>query len=253
MTADQSDESLSSPVAVGTYVVCLLDVLGFEHILGQLGLEVLHSKYELLVAHVRKQTGGIDIVPLPDGTTAVGWPEVGNAYFSDSMIFWTRYAGTIGLFSFTQMISDVICHGIEIGLPLRGGIAAGDAILDSSRGVFLGEPLVEVARLERAQAWIGASFGPSFQAERFKCNFYLNTVLPFRSHYKEPDRQLATGIAIDWPRRWREARKSEPDAAIKALDVSPPFSPYYQMSLRFAEFSRQNHDWFNRQSHLDYG
>ena len=234
-------------------VVCLLDVLGFEDILSRIGLRALHSKYELLVERVKQQTGGIDIVPLPDGATAVGWPEVGNAYFSDSMIFWTRYAGTVGLFSFTQMIADMICHGLEIALPLRGALAVGDAILDASRGVFLGSPLVEVARLERAQTWIGASFGPSFNEERFRCNFYLNTVLPFKSHYKEPGSALATGMAVDWPRRWRESRSSEPDTSLKALDVNPAFSSYYEMSLRFAEFSRRNHDWFTRGKHLDYG
>jgi hypothetical protein len=47
-------------------------------------------------------------------------------------------------------------------LPLRGRMAVGEAILDKTNGVHLGVPLVEVARLERAQEWIGCSVGPSF-------------------------------------------------------------------------------------------
>jgi hypothetical protein len=234
-------------------VICLLDVLGFEHILSRIGLAGLRSKYELLIERTKLQTGGIDIVPLPDGTIAVGWPEVGNAYFSDTLLFWTPYAGTVGLFSFTQMISEMICHGLEIALPLRGAIAVGDAILDSKSGIFLGQPLVEVARLERAQQWIGASFGPSFNETRFKTNFYLNTVLPFKSHYKEAGSALATGMAVDWPRRWRETRDSSPEKWLKMLDIDHMFSSYYEMSLRFVEFSQRNHDWFTRQNHLDYG
>jgi len=231
----------------------LLDVLGFEHILSRVGLAALRSKYEALIEVTKQQTGGIDVVPLPDGFIAVGCPEVGNAYFSDTLLFWTPYAGTIGLFGFTQMISEMICHGLEIALPLRGAIAVGDAILDGESRVFLGSPLVEVARLERAQAWIGASFGPSFNEDRFKCNFYLNTVLPFKSHYKESIGALATGMAVDWPRRWRETRRTTPEAHLKALDIEPAFSSYYEMSLRFVEFSRRNHDWFARQKYLDYG
>jgi hypothetical protein len=234
-------------------VVCLLDVLGFEHLLNRIGLSGIHSKYRVLIDHVTKQRGGVDIVPLPDGSVAMGHREVGNAYFSDSLVFWTPYAGSIGLFSFMQMISEMICLGLEIGLPLRGAIAVGEAILDAKDGVFLGQPLVEVARTERLQEWIGASFGPSINDESYKCNFYLNTVLPFKSHYKDTASRLATGIAVDWPRHWRDSRESEPDAILRALDVDRSFSVYYETSLRFIEFSRKNHDWFKSQAHLDYG
>ena len=45
--------------------------------------------------------------------------------------------------------------------------------LDSGSGVFLGEPLVEVARSERIQEWIGVSFGPSFRGSGFKERIFL--------------------------------------------------------------------------------
>lgn len=239
--------------AATAQVLCLLDVLGFESLLDRIGLAGIHSKYRLLIEHVAKQRGGVDIVPLPDGGVAMGNREVGNAYFSDSLIFWTPYAGSIGMFSFTQMISEMICLGLEIALPLRGAIAVGEAVLDSKDGVFLGKPLVEVARTERLQEWVGVSFGPSISETPYKCDFYLNTVLPFKSHYKDRASRLATGITVDWPRYWRESRGSEPDATLRALDVDRSFSIYYETSLRFIEFSRINHDWFKSQGHLDYG
>lgn len=233
-------------------LVCLLDVLGFESILKHLGLTGLHTKYAALVAYVKKQTGGLDIVPTPDGHVAVGWLVVGNAYFSDTLLFWTTY-NKMALPSFTHLVAEAICFGLEIELPLRGAIAVGEALLDSSSGMFLGEPLVEVARTEREQQWIGVSFGPSLSKPRFNEGFHLNTVLPYKSHYKEPDSDYAMGMTVDWPRRWRESRKSDPRPALRTLDRDPRFSSYYERTLRFVDFSEEHHDWFRRQSRLDYG
>jgi hypothetical protein len=233
-------------------IVYLLDVLGFESLLARLGLAGLQQKYTLLVDYVKQQTGGIDIVPTPDGHVAVGWLILGNAYFSDSLLFWTKYS-KIALPSFTHLVSEAICFGIETELPLRGAIAVGEAILDNSTGVFLGTPLVEVARVERTQQWIGASFGPSFAKPGFNDGFYLNTVLPYKSHYKDPASEHATGMTVDWPRRWRESRKSDPRPALHALDRDPNFSAYYQCTARFIDFSEENHDWFRHGGRLDYG
>lgn len=238
------------PADSDSQIVCLLDVLGFENILGRLGLAALRAKYETLIAFVKEQTGGIDIAPTPDGHVAVGWLTLGNAYFSDSLLFWTACSG-MSLRAFTLTITEAVCFGLETGLPLRGAIAVGKAALESGSGVFLGEPLVEVARTERVQQWIGVSFGPSFRG--IGDGFHLNTVLPYRSHYKDATDRYATGITVDWPRRWRESRKSDPRPVLRSLNVNPAFSAYYEKSISFVDFSETNHDWFVRQPHLDYG
>jgi len=248
----EDDQETGEKATTGFQVVCLLDVLGFENLLGRLGLQGLQQKYTLLVDYVKRQTGGIDVAPTPDGHVAVGWLVLGNAYFSDSLLFWTRYS-RIALPSFTHLISEAICFGIETGLPLRGAIAVGEAILDNTTGVFLGIPLVEAARVERTQHWIGVSFGPSFAKPEFNEGFYLNTVLPYKSHYKDPANRYATGMTVDWPRRWRESRKSDVRLALDRLDRDPRFSPYYQRTARFIDFSDENHDWFRSAGRLDYG
>lgn len=233
-------------------VVCLLDVLGFESLLKMHGLRGIHAKYNNLIDYVKQQKGGIDVVPTPGGRVAVGWLVIGNAYFSDSLLFWTHYS-KIALPGFTHCIAEAVCFGLEIELPLRGAIAVGEAILDLDSGVFLGEPLVEVARTERLQHWIGVSFGPSFSKPGFNDGFYLHTILPYKSQYKKRTSEFATGVAVDWPRRWREGRKSDPLKLLKALDRDPKFSTYYKCTEKFMEFSKVNHDWFRRQSRLDYG
>jgi hypothetical protein len=233
-------------------VVCLLDVLGFESLLKTHGLRGIHAKYTKLIYYVKQQKGGIDVVPTPGGRVAVGWLVIGNTYFSDSLLFWTNYS-KMSLPSFTHCIAEAVCFGLEIELPLRGAIAVGEAILDPDNGVFLGEPLIEVARTERLQQWIGVSFGPSFSKPGFNDGFYLHTILPYKSQYKDRTSEFATGVAVDWPRRWREGRKSDPLQLLKTLDSNPKFSVYYKITKKFIEFSKVNHDWFLGQSRLDYG
>lgn len=233
-------------------VLCLMDVLGFENILRVLGLHALQGRYAKLIKYVQDQTGGVDIVPMLDDEVAVGWLVIGNAYFSDTILFWTDYS-KMSLPSFTQLIADAVCFGIEIELPLRGALAVGDLVLDKSDGTFLGMPLVEAARTERVQKWIGVSFGPSFRDPMYNQGFDLNTVLPYKSHYKIASSPYATGMVVDWPRKWRESRTRDVRALVKALDIHPEFSEYYARTLAFVEFSEKNHDWFTQQPHLESG
>jgi hypothetical protein len=191
-------------------------------------------------------------VATSDGRVAVGWPIVGNAYFSDSLLFWTD-CSKMALPSFTHLVSEVLWFSIETDLPLRGAIAVGAAILDTSAGVLLGVPLVEVARAELSQRWIEACFGPSFTEFGFNDGFHLNTVLPSKSHYKDTANAYAAGMAVDWPRHWRESRKSDPRAVLRSLDHEPSFSEYCEQAARFIDFSEENHDWFRSGGRLDYG
>jgi hypothetical protein len=235
-------------------VLSLLDVLGFETLFQKCGLKQLTERYAELTNYVREQTGGVDVVPLPDGHVAVGWLVVENAYFSDTLLFWTRY-NRASLPSFTQLIAEAICYGLERELPLRGTISVGEAILDNDSGIYLGQPIIEAARTEQTQQWIGVSFGPSFMSPEFNKGFYLNTLLPYTNHYKDSDRgsHLATGMTIDWPRRWRETRQTDVRNYISSLDTDSRFSVYYAKTLAFVDFSERNHDWFKKEGHLDYG
>lgn len=233
-------------------VLCLLDVLGFKSLFESMGLKKLEDRYEKLIAYVKEQTGGLDIVPTPDGHVAVGWLLLGNTYFSDTLLFWMNY-NTMALPSFTQLVSETICYGIEHQLPLRGTLSVGLSILEKESGKYLGEPIIEATETEKFQKWIGVSFGRSFSKPGFNEGLYLNTVLPYKSHYKEDEKDYCTGMVVDWPRRWRETRKADVRPLVYALDTDPDFSDYYERTLRFIDFSEKNHDWFTKEGHLDYG
>jgi hypothetical protein len=60
-------------------------------------------------------------------------------------------------------------------------------------------------------------------------------------------------MTVDWPRRWRESRATDPRPLIRALNREPAFSSYYENTENFVAFSEGNHDWFRGTKRLDYG
>ena len=233
------------------YMIAMFDVLGFQSLFHRLGLEEIYRRYENLTAHVREPKSGYDLVPI-GGFVAIGHLEVQCAYFSDTILYWTPYSFP-AFRSFCITCSEVLCRAVEIGLPLRGAVAVGPAIMDMPMATYLGQPIVEVARVERAQRWIGASFGPSFHDPTNKKSFFLDTILPYRSHRKADDDSLISGSVLDWPRHWRQTRTDPVRDAIRALNTDPAFAVYYETTLTFIDFSERNHDWFATGKHLAYG
>jgi len=236
----------------GPQILVFLDVLGFGDMYQRLGHQATLALYEALLSFVDSQRGGVDAVPLPDGRTAVGWFLPEHAYFSDTILFWTHYA-PIRLFRMTQLAAEAVCKALEIGLPLRGAITLGKGTFDSERRIFIGAALNEAAETEKAQAWVGVSFGPSILAAEFGRELYLHTVLPYKSHAKSAAERAVPGLVVDWPRHWRETRQTDLCEAIHRLDVEPEAAEYYATTLRFVAFSEENHDWFRRSSHLEFG
>jgi hypothetical protein len=228
-------------------VVCLLDVLGFEMRLRTLGLTALKAKYDQLIDYVKRKRHGFDLVSTPDGHLALGVGTSGYAYFSDSLLFWQSYFPP-AFSGFAREIAEAICVGLELELPLRGAIAIGEAVLDEDKGVFVGAPLIEVSRIEKIQRWIGASFGPSFNDQRFS-RYDPQTVFPYEKHYKKEDqgkpipREWMTGITIDWPRRWRETRQSSPHDTIERLR-DDEHGEIYDAAEAFVAESGAHNDWF---------
>ncbi len=233
------------------YMIAMFDVLGFKSLFPLPGLDEVYRRYETLTAFVREPKSGYDFVPI-DGFVAIGHLEVQCAYFSDTLLYWTPYSFP-AFRSFCTTCSETLCRGIEIGLPLRGGVAVGQAIMDHSKAIYLGQPIIEAAKVEGAQSWIGASFGPSFHDPADKKSFFLDTVLPYRSHRKPGSDSLINGSVLDWPRHWRQTRSGPAATAVQTLNTQPEFSIYYDTTLWFVEFSEQNHDWFTKDKHLAYG
>jgi hypothetical protein len=145
---------------------------------------------------------------------------------------------------FYDVCLDFVCEALARELPVRGCIAFGEAILDSKRGVFLGQPIIEAARGESAQSWAGVSFGPSLDRPEFSYLGDLRLVLPFEQQIKHGKSEWVTPLALDWPRRWRDKFKTDPIDQLDKLDADPRFSVYYETARTFARFSAANSEWW---------
>ena len=84
--------------------------------------------------------------------------------------------------SFLQTCMEFFCQSIVAGIPLRGCVATGFAVMDSYKSIYLGNPLVEAARGEPAQDALGIAFGRSFNNYHPVYNDYF---IPYLGHFKK--------------------------------------------------------------------
>jgi len=262
---------VNAAVYSSEYVVALFDVLGFSNRLKRDGLREIASQYSKLVALADEHNARVDDVFgtigfkesaywAAEGEIAI-FQKVGCAYASDSLLVWAHAAFPearnktvaeraelardrklgwqylpVPCDSFLALCNEFICHGIEIGLPLRGAIGMGDCILDKPSGIYLGLPLVENAELEKAQEWIGASF----------CKSFLKQTIPERFKRESSEHlkinalgnQHFGGVALDWPLHWRRTRATSETSEIERLaNGAGSAAKYYENTLRFIDAS----------------
>ena len=225
------------------YLICLLDVLGFESLFIEHGLDVIESKYRELIGTVEKQNIGMAIVQGPGGHPMVGSPNIQSAYFSDTIIFWCKY-DSFRMEVMLNCMKEVICKSIEIGLPLRGSVGVGQAKIVKEQSIFLGRPIISAARAESVQKSIGITLSKDFDKEPYCRSFKADCVLQYDKHLKNNGRDKVIPLVVDFPRHWRLNRRQSLTEAVKALDKDAEHSPYYRNTLDFVSFSDDNHDWW---------
>ncbi|OHB83608.1 MAG: hypothetical protein A2Z38_05320 [Planctomycetes bacterium RBG_19FT_COMBO_48_8] len=228
-------------------VIAVLDVLGFKNRLSREGLPALRQAYDALKGVVSKQEARMMLncaVPVEGGRAAAfGMLDVGHELTSDSIFLWCSYS-TFHFPPFRGLLLEFFCEVLELGIPLRGGVAVGEADIDKKTRTYTGVPLNEAASVEGAQNWIGVSFGPSFAQPPYNW-FEPDQAIVYRAHRKPSKADLVPGAVLDWPRKWRDTRQTPADSVIQQMNVDPKFSIYYENTMRFIDFSEQNKDWYH--------
>jgi len=201
------------------------------------------------------------IMPEEKGTEIVCLFPMKHAFFSDTFILWVendsfhqpRFGG------FYEWCIHIFIEAVKRGIPLRGAISRGRAIMDDDKKIYLGEPIVEAAKLESKQAWLGVALGLSCRMIQPSEAFCL---LPYKEHLKlevtnSPDNidvmvngekrnmtigwsGIASNFVLDWPRIWRNQESIDPIEAIKKLNTEAAFSSYYDNTIKFIEYSKNN-------------
>ena len=255
--------SAMNPVIARPYAVGIFDVLGFKRKFEKLGLEEITSRYRALIDIVVKRDEHLAEMKtfFPDlkegpywcaGGEIVPMTKVYAAYASDTFLVWANYTWTdlhertedeleklskdsnhdwlfqpIPCDAFLETCSELMCRSLQVGLPLRGALAVGDAILDKERSIFLGQPIIDANLLEHGQKFIGVGMCSSFVSQTIPKRFALS----FSQQMKKSSACKATGLILDWPRHWRNTRPFDLKKIVESMNTDNAFSDYYGSTL----------------------
>jgi hypothetical protein len=250
------------------FVVALFDVLGFEFRLQKFGLDEIFNRYNNIVQLVKKNSEKnrtlfekLNITaPLlvADGPPVIFY-EINAIYSSDTIMLWSNLAyklvqdksiellkknanhsaygylsNSVPLMPFLSMCAEIICTSIEIDLPLRGALAMGDAVFNEDDLIFLGDPIVDAARLEKEQNCIGLSICNSFVEQPDHHKFFL----PYSKHFKDDFNKPHKEYALNWPLFWRNSRTEEIESIINKMAEENNNHQYYSNTLNFIKYSK---------------
>lgn len=251
---DKSERNLDDPIEPEErpYLFALFDVLGFEALHAEIGTTRLYDIYQELIDKVTTKESYSTLQTFNE--PKVAWTMLGSVplryqYFSDTIILWTPLLPEF-ISPFCARCADVICESIMMGLPLRGAISAGSAILNKNKGVFLGAPIIEAARVENQQNWIGVSFCPSFTDPSFQLSIHPDLLIQnYTSHFKPVDgfNKYISLMTLDWPKRARDRKiDGQVIQQIVALKNKAPINKqeYYDRTLSFTQHSQDETDWY---------
>ena len=232
---------------ISRFMFAMFDVLGFSEWIKSVGLQSALDSYHRLIERVVVQgtARGLTAVKTTEGGIFALTGPPGYAYFSDTILLWQPLKPPF-VDIFVGQCSELICEALAMDIPLRGALALGDAVLDSESRFYLGEPVVEAANLEKAQNWIGLTFGQSALWSPFLAQLDGTAIIEYEPPTKESLRHWSSPIVLDWPRRWRDKHGQGPSSKLRELNRDPLYSSYWENTIKFAEYSLAKHDWHLR-------
>ena len=236
------------------YLLAYLDVLGFEALLASEGLAALLAKYKellqiALLPQSKDRFARNNAIIAGELRSAIMRIPAEAAYFSDSLLLWVPYHPQF-VEEFLRRASKVFCAALRMGLPLRGSVAVGEAVLHSRSNLFLGNPLVEAARLETRMDWIGVALSSSFKNDELKVPIHPLVVRFFAPPLKPGGAELFSDLVLDWPRVWRESYSDSPIPYLETLcrpELPSAIKARYMSAIEYAKESASDPEWYLRQ------
>lgn len=135
------------------YLVAMCDVLGFQNLVAALPLPEIHSRYLQLIQTLEPN-------PVYRVDTKTGRREVvlNHVVFSDTILYWAPAGQAMELLPYT--LAATMAASLDY-LPFRAGIAFGECVIDPTRHIYIGQPIIDAYHTEQAQVWMGGAFHPS--------------------------------------------------------------------------------------------
>ena len=232
------------------WMVGFFDVLGFANRIQTDGIEKVYETYRTLIERISQKAAirSVGLMRIPGKSSravALAYADVRYSYFSDTILLWLPLQPML-VGPFLQRCADLVCEALLMDIPLRGTIALGEGFMHRQSGTYLGEMIVEAARLEAAQNWIGVGFAPSATWPPFVVEVSPTQIIEYEVPVKRGKKPLRSPIALDWPRRWRETEKTSLQQRLRELKPKGKHAKYYTHALAFADWSERHHDWHMR-------
>ena len=138
MKAKSKDENSAGDAQ--TVLLAVFDILGFSNRVRNMPVAEVRKTYDLLRERTIKQHDlySFDLFHMDDGLAVPGILRVGveSVVFSDSVFAWVPMKRGFAN-PFISWCCQFICEALAMDLPVRGAIAAGDAILDHTTDTYL--------------------------------------------------------------------------------------------------------------------
>lgn len=150
--------------------------------------------------------------------------------------------------SFLQTCMEFFCQAMAAGVPLRGCVSTGMAVMDPERSLFFGTPLVEATVGAATRRSIGISFGRSFYNYH---PVYHDYFIPRPLHLDENTEggEYLSPMVLDWARYWRDSLgygEIDFSEGLSKMREDPLCAEQYEIAAGFFEFSRKNQAWYRR-------
>lgn len=156
--------------------VAMLDVLGFKNALDSEPLDNLAARYrQFTIAVESLSKWEIRTVVFSDTVMVYSAPLEREVIEGQARsLAWRLNRNTAEIASgeyeravavqgelFLNWVAEILRTALRLGLPLRGGIAFGDCVINRSRQTFLGQAIVDAYLTESRQDWVGVALHDS--------------------------------------------------------------------------------------------
>lgn len=224
------------------YFVALFDVLGFSALVAEKGTKALLGTYQDLINMTVLNTrySGFGRIKTGKNNDGLGgfYAPVSYTYFSDTIMLWTSARFTY-VSPFLTKCADLVCESLKIGMPLRGSVCFGEAVMNKTANTFIGTAIVEASAIEKNQKWIGATLGSGFMLNDVKEALSETLIVPlFCEHFKPEMNLTFPYLTLDWVSRWRARRNPDLISTLEKLRKKAPEKnkAYYDNTIDFASY-----------------
>jgi len=184
------------------YTIALCDILGFSNLVRSYPLDAVVDNvlawFRQALHHSINKNGWPEKVPTFDEIDKSS--SVGLAWFSDTILLFTRKDTDESLQDLLQTVEWLLFETIHTNTRMRAGIAYGDAFIDPENAMYVGGPIIDAYQFEQQQQWSGATLTKS-ASERVpefarKGDFADWPIIPYNVPLKN-NKTIST-LAVNW-------------------------------------------------------